>query len=281
MPEKPVKDPCPNARAWAAIEVGLRLDEWLWGKTPEGFKRIAAKRGKMIVARRGLEEYFVGKSFSGGAEASGVTPFQGRGRLTSIVLPDGASALVRSYRRGGMVRYLTRDLFCTWPPRPFVELAATEHARHRSISTLEVVAACVERSWGPFYRGWFVTRELTGSKDLWTTLREGNYTAAEKTALLKAVAERIRWMHLQGVYHPDLNLKNLLVRKERSDIQVYIIDFDKARLFPGAVSGRNAGKNLERLYRSARKLDPHGRWLSEEEWTLFGSFYYEAEFHET
>ena len=280
MPEKPVTDPCPNTGAWVSIEVGLRLDEWLWGKTPEGFKRIAVEHGKMIVARQGLEEYFVGKSFSG-AEASGVTPFQGRGRLTSIVLPDGASALVRSYRRGGMVRYLTRDLFCTWPPRPFVELAATEHARHRSICTLEVVAACVERTWGPFYRGWFVTRELTGSKDLWETLRGENYTAAEKTALLKAVAGRIRWMHLQGVDHPDLNLKNLLVRKEGTEIQIYIIDFDKARLSSTPVSGRNAGRNLERLYRSARKLDPSGCWLSEEEWNLFGRFYGESGFHET
>ncbi len=259
----------------------LGLDDWLWGNTPAGFERIVVQRGKMIVARQGLEEYFVAKSFSGGAEASGLTPFQGRGRLTSIVLPDGAPALVRSYRRGGMVRYLTRDLFCTWPPRPFVELAATEYASHRSISTLEVVAACVERSWGPFYRGWFVTRELTGSKDLWATLREGNYTAAEKIALLRAVARRIRWMHLQGVYHPDLNLKNLLVRKERNAIQAYIIDFDKARLFSHALSGRNAGKNLERLYRSARKLDPNGCWLSEDEWNLFGSFYHEAGFHET
>jgi Lipopolysaccharide kinase (Kdo/WaaP) family len=276
-----VKNPYPNARAWASIEAGIRLDEWLWGKTPEGFTRIVTERGTMIVARQGLEEYFVGKSFAGGAEASGVTPFQGRARLTAIVLPDGASALVRFYRRGGMVRYLTRDLFWTWPPRPFVELAATEHARRRNICTLEVVAACVERAWGPFYRGWFVTRELIGSRDLWEALRGENHTAAEKTALLKKVAGRIRWMHLQGIDHSDLNLKNLLVRREGTEIHVYIIDFDKARLSSAPVSGRNAGRNLERLYRSARKLDPSGCWFSEEEWRLFGRFYHESEFHET
>src|SRR5512145_2774199 len=127
----------------------------------------------MLVVREQLGDFLVALNPSGSAEISARTSrFRGRGSLTSISLADGTSALVRSYHRGGMVRYLTKDLFCTWPPRPFVELAVTEQARCRGISTLEVMGACVERTWGPFYRGWLVTRELMGARDLWSVLRE-------------------------------------------------------------------------------------------------------------
>jgi hypothetical protein len=233
----------------------------------------------MIVAREGLEDFFAVQRFN--ADTEGSVPakrFHGRARLRSIALPDGTPALVRSYRRGGMVRYLTSDLFCTWPPRPFAELAVTEVARARKIFTLEVVAACIERSWGPIYRGWLVTRELTTAKNLWETLQERRYAVMEKRTLLKTVAESVRWMHVQGVYHSDLNVRNLLVSKEGCRIEVYIIDFDKARLYTGALSGEKVEENLERLHRSLRKADPGQKWFSQEEWDWFRSCYREAHF---
>jgi tRNA A-37 threonylcarbamoyl transferase component Bud32 len=176
-----------------------------------------------------------------------------------------------------MVRYLTKDFFCTWPPRPFCELEVTEQARRRGIATLEVIGAWIERRWGPFYRGWLMTRELSGARDLSSVLREDSHVGAEKGALLREVARSIRWMHHRGLYHQDLNLKNVLVRAENGLVRVYIIDLDKARLFGGAVPDGRAKSNLARLYRSIRKLDPDQRWFTREEWDEFRRFYREAD----
>jgi tRNA A-37 threonylcarbamoyl transferase component Bud32 len=175
-----------------------------------------------------------------------------------------------------MVRYLNHDLFCTWPPRPFVELAATEHARRKGVLTVEVVAACIERTWGPFYRGWLITRELAGATDLWGALQDEHYTKPDKRPLLKAVAESIRRMHDQGIYHSDLNLKNVLVRRKDVAIEAYIIDFDKAQLFSGSLSSTRVEKNFKRLDRSLRKLDPDQSWITGDEWQWLRTFYFQA-----
>lgn len=84
-------------------------------------------------------------------------------------------------------------------------------------------------------------------------------------------------MHRRGVYHGDLNLKNILVRQETDEIKSYIIDFDKASLYLGAVPANKAEKNLRRLYRSACKLDPQKRWFPQKDWDLLLRLYAEAE----
>ena len=62
-------------------------------------------------------------------------------------------------------------------------------------------------------------------------------------------------MHEIGVEHADLNLRNILVVHETPVPEVYIIDFDKARLYPGQVPAARARRNLGRLLRSVNKLD--------------------------
>jgi tRNA A-37 threonylcarbamoyl transferase component Bud32 len=63
-------------------------------------------------------------------------------------------------------------------------------------------------------------------------------------------------MHAAGVAHPDLNLRNLLVGESG---EVWVIDFDRARMVEGAVPRDRRDRDLERLARSAAKL---GLWLS-------------------
>jgi serine/threonine protein kinase len=140
-------------------------------------------------------------------------------------------------------------MFVTWPPRPFRELVVTEEVRRRGIPTVEVYAACVERSWGPFYRGWLVTRQLQGSQDLWTAVQDGGLRKVGANQVLQAVATSLRALHREGVYHRDLNLKNILVRCEPDGVRGYIIDFDRAILFVGEVPMTLARSNLGRLLR--------------------------------
>jgi serine/threonine protein kinase len=198
----------------------------------------------------------------------------GRGRLGSFALANGETALIRTYRHGGVLRPFTRDLFLSWPPRPFRELAITEEIRRRGIPTVEVYAACVKRTLGPLYRGWLVTRQLKGAQDLWAAIQNGQFHTLGAARVLQAVADGLRSLHREGVYHRDLNLKNILVRREPDGVKGYIIDFDRAVLFFGTVPPTLARRNLNRLLRSARKLDPTQRYFSAANWKQFVAFYY-------
>jgi predicted Ser/Thr protein kinase len=77
-----------------------------------------------------------------------------------------------------------------------------------------------------------------------------------------------------GVYHADLNLRNLLVRLDSHELEVFIIDFDKARIFERPVPSSYRRRNLERLSRSVRKLDPSRRYVSDEDWSAFLAAYH-------
>ena len=253
------------------------IQTWVWGNVPAGFKRFSPNPVRMVLVREGLEGCLNPARFFAQGKKARESPFRGRGRLDFFQLDNGETVLVRTYRHGGILRRLTGDLFFTWPPRPFRELAATAEISWRGVSTSEVLGAWVERVWGPVYRGWLITRELKGAQDLWGALEGGLYFENQGRTLLQAVARSIRRMHLRGVYHEDLNLKNIMVRREGDQVRSYIIDFDKARLFSGEVPPQRAQRNLMRLLRSICKLDPDRQRLSPEAWDLFIRFYREAD----
>jgi 3-deoxy-D-manno-octulosonic acid kinase len=247
----------------------------IWGVIPEGFRKLDDGHRSRLVVRddRATDiDFSICRDLRG---AAGDGRYHGRAPLETISLRGGDRALVRRYRHGGLFRALTRDCFVGWPPRPFRELAITEELRRRGFRTVEVYAACVERVAGPFYRGCLVTRELTGAKDLWAALREDLTRQGMLQAVLKATAEVVHAMHDQGVYHSDLNLKNILIRISSGTVD-YVIDFDKAKLFLGRLPVPLARKNLARFHRSALKLDPEQRYLSAAGWNEFLEFYHAA-----
>lgn len=250
-------------------------EKMTWGVIPDGFEKVANHRGFHLVVREdraGEIDAFLCREESG----SGLDyRYQGRSPLRAVRLRDGETALIRNYHHGGLFGALTRAYFVTWPPRPFRELAVTEELRRRGFRTVEVYAAGIERIWGPVYRGCLVTRELAGAKDLWAALQDDS-VGRHRTSILKATADTIRTMHREGVFHTDLNLKNILVRLKLDGAEAYVIDFDKAQLVLGELPAPLAKKNLNRLLRSALKLDPQRRYLTAELWREFLDFYHGA-----
>ena len=247
----------------------------VWGVIPSGFKPVAASGWLWVVREDRLGEIDAtlcreGLSVDG-------KRYQGRGVLKAVRLPDGETALIRTYRHGGVLRKLTRELFFTWPARPFRELAITEELRRRGLRTVEIYAAGVQEVCGPVYRGCLVSRELPDSKDLWASLQDGPST--QLAAILKTTAETVRAMHRHGVYHSDLNLKNILIQSKSDRVEAYVIDFDRAKLFLGKLPQPLAIKNLERMRRSALKLDPARHYLSASSWNEFLTFYHGASDH--
>jgi len=206
------------------------------------------------------------------ARAPGQTRYFGRAELHAVELADGGRALVRSCRHGGLFRHVTRDWFVSRPLRPFVELAATASARERGLPAPEVLAALVARGVGPWYRGWLVTREIEGARNLWGALLEG-VDGDRKQALLRQVGYSLRLMHASGIDHADLNLRNILVLDGALGPEIFIIDFDKARLFEGAVPAARARRNLRRLRRSVDKLDREHVRVRPQDWDVLVGAY--------
>jgi len=247
----------------------------LWGDVPNGFNKIQDGQTRLLV-RAGLEECFSFKEFNAPAPPEEASGHYGRAPLRAIALPDHGRGLVRRCYHGGLLRFITGTTFISWPPRPFREVAITVELERRGVATVETLGAGIEVVAGPFYRGWFASREIEGAQDLWVALQSGFARAEGLENILTAVATSLKSLHREGVCHGDLNLKNILVRRENEGLKAYIIDFDKASLFLGPVPRRIANGNLARLLRSVRKLDTERRYLSENDWNKFIGCYYGA-----
>ena len=244
-----------------------------WGDIPQGFTKITDHwRNQLVVRQDRISQIDFSICAANGDHAQ-VSEYQGRAPIGARKLPDGEIALIRTYRHGGVLRAVTGAWFFTWPPRPFRELAITEELRRRGVRTVEVLAACVSRGSGPFYRGWLVTRQLAGAEDLWSALQSGFVAKVGIEPVMRAVAASVRSIHRQGVYHDDLNLKNILLRIENGEVVSYIIDFDKAKLLLGHLPMEIGRRNLKRLRRSALKLDPQQKYLSSDAWKQLVEFY--------
>lgn len=230
---------------------------------PEGFDKARPGPGLTMLVARGLDASGLASRIL--SNPSAPPRYFGRTGLYAISLVGG-DALIRSYRHGGPFRFATRGWFMTRPPRPFAELAVTVAAKERGVATPEVLAALVARGVGPWYRGWLVTRELGGAQELWALLRQ-DFPREVKRVLLQEVGRSLYSMHRSGIDHADLNLRNILVRNGQSSPEIYFIDFDRARLFSGPVSGFRARQNMRRLSRSLNKLDPERTYVSTRDWS--------------
>lgn len=218
-----------------------------------------------MVVRQGFEaDDLAARIMSPESSLRAPRSYGGRSTLHFIELNGCEKCLIRPYHHGGLLRFVTTHWFFTWPPRPLREVWVTEEVRKRGVPSVEIVAALVLRGWGPFYRGWLVTRQLQGAEDLWIVLRE--HSPEGRDDLLRRVGACLKQMHLRGVYHADLNLRNILVCRSATTWNVHVIDFDKAKLLDVSVPASSVRRNLERLRRSIHKLDPSGRFFSDQDW---------------
>jgi tRNA A-37 threonylcarbamoyl transferase component Bud32 len=198
-------------------------------------------------------------------EKAQIDPERGGRQGLRVFCPGGRRGdrfVIRHYGRGGLLRRILGDRFILGS-RPFQEMLITEEIRKRGVPTAQVVAALCHRSWGPFYRGELITKEIPGARDLCAFLSDfGEFRSKKAVALKRETARQaaraVRAMHDQGVSHGDLNLKNLLVQTStRRGPKVYIIDFDRSKCVPG-LSTQSKIKNIFRLNRSVEKWKAQG-----------------------
>ncbi|MEA2626941.1 MAG: 3-deoxy-D-manno-octulosonic acid kinase [Candidatus Binatota bacterium] len=182
----------------------------------------------------------------------------GRGGTTRKAT-DRGPVVIRVYRRGGAMRWLGRTYFGP-RARPLREFWLLLSARRRSLPVPEPVAAIVERGrWlGISYRGVLVMAEAAGAP-LWDVLSAGG-----RRDVLPALGRSLRRLHEAGLTHPDLNLRNILVTEDGAGPAFTYVDLDGARL-GAAPNVRTRRRSLQRIRRSARKLDPAGRLVLDED----------------
>ncbi len=177
---------------------------------------------------------------------------QGRTPHPVVPLEDGRRMVIRKYSHGGLFRFLSRDLFLSGT-RSIKELTLTEEIRSSGIPTVQPIGAIHLRVYGPLYRAFLFTLEMSSAKNLIQYFHEMESSASpeklfHKRNMIRNAGFLLRQFHQKGFYHGDLQLKNLLVLGN----QVLIIDFDRS-YHKTSLSTSERTKNLLRLYRSAEK----------------------------
>jgi 3-deoxy-D-manno-octulosonic acid kinase len=169
-------------------------------------------------------------------------PAQDGGSVIALDEPGG----LRHYRRGGLRARLGGRESYLWLGEPRVrawaEARVLDHLRRAGLRVPEPLGAIYWRGGASsfFYRNAILVARIAGAQAL-----AGRLDQADPAAVARAIAA----MHAAGVWHADLNAYNILFD---ADGQVWLIDFDRARL--GVVSPEQAQKNRLRLRRSLVKV---------------------------
>lgn len=217
-------------------ETNLSMSDTLEAYTP------TQKNGRSGYVLSGEAETVTGALFYGiGCTADTAA---GRGQISRFPLAHG-EGIVRRYRRGGLVAWISRDAFLG--NRMLAEFRILAALFQKGFPVPEPLGVVWERR-GLLYRGNIATRSLE-AETLLDFLNRGEVGKP----LLCRCGQRISEMHDFGVWHADLQVKNIMTDGE----SIWLLDFDNARMGrPPSPLARQ--RNLLRLRRS---LEKHGRSL--------------------
>lgn len=192
---------------------------------PPGFSRREA-RGAALVLRDDVADALVA---AGIAEpetlrARAVASYEGRGRPFGVEVSGAGRVFVRQYLHGGALRRLTGELY-RGESRFVGELRALTDAARAGVAVEEALGIVSRPAGAGMCRGWLVAREVPGASDVLRLLC-GTPAPSSRRAVLAASGRAIRALHDAGFEHPDIHLKNLLVRP---DGVVAVLDLDGTR----------------------------------------------------
>jgi len=249
---------------------------------PHGYteSRIGSTR---VVARDGALEFVLhalarsGTLYDYAAQAPGGETIQGRGTVHTIPGPGSERWVVRHLSHGGMLAAFTGDRFLkVGVLRPLNELLFSVMLQELGIPTPPVVAAVVYPA-GPSYRGDVAREQITDALDLAACLfGPQRLTSTQRASALAETGRLVGSIHRAGVIHPDLNIRNVLVRWRGSTPQAYILDIEKCKTKP-RLSQQARDRMLSRFQRSARKFEKRtGQSITEQEWKAFSRAYLET-----
>ncbi|GAA4894555.1 3-deoxy-D-manno-octulosonic acid kinase [Ferrimonas pelagia] len=174
---------------------------------------------------------------------------------------QNGECVLRHYWRGGLPGKVLRDTYLYTGlerSRPYREFALMEWMWQQGLPVAQPVAARLTRTLLR-YRADLITLKLPDSQDLVGALQRSPLGKRE----WRKVGAMIARFHDAGIYHADLNARNILQSQE----SYFLIDFDRGERRQPHKGWMKA--NLERLKRSLHK--ELGRveglhWVPERDW---------------
>lgn len=150
----------------------------------------------------------------------------GRGQTGAHELPHYGRVFVKRYAHGGLLRSITRGRFlCVGPIRSRAEFEMLERVRALGVNAPKpyVYVTC-----GSFvYSTWLIMEEIPNTKSL------VELSAQDSDGLqdaMRKLSVQLLTLIKNNILHVDLHPGNVLVNEAGA---VFIIDFDKARVFSG------------------------------------------------
>ncbi len=153
--------------------------------------------------------------------------------------------VLRHYWRGGLIANLLKDSYGfigLEKTRPIMELRLLHRLWDEGFPVPKPIAALVKKK-GFCYQGDLIIERIDGAKDLVDLLSQAELVDEQWHDLGVCIAE----FHRRGVYHADLNAKNILY----STAGFHLIDFDRGEIRKPQSKWQVA--NLKRLRRSFAK----------------------------
>jgi len=181
---------------------------------------------------------------------------RGRAPVYVATLPTcGIPVVVRHGWHGGVLAPLTADRFRR-PTRAPLEMERSTALRAAGIPTTEVLGFARYPAAFGLCQVDVVTRFVADAADLGMVLA-GLAPFVDCETALSATQRLLMQLADHGVIHPDLNVKNVLLRPTSEGIEALIIDVDVVRWDAKRAPVDTMRANLARLTRSVRKWRTH------------------------
>ena len=168
---------------------------------------------------------------------------QGGRNAAWFVSVEGEPAVLRHYKRGGLIAKWVKDSYF-WlgaeRTRSWSEFMVLLHLYNAGVQVPKPIAAWQQRQFWRYKAAILIAR-IPRALPIAHQL--------EKTSA-KAVAFAVKQMHDAGVWHADLNVFNILQGEQG---RIYLIDFDRARRL-NVVDSKHRQNNVLRLRRSLIKV---------------------------
>ncbi|TNC82364.1 MAG: 3-deoxy-D-manno-octulosonic acid kinase [Oleiphilus sp.] len=189
------------------------------------------------------------------------------GRGTTWFLKHGASELVlRHYLRGGLIGKINRDHYLYTglkTSRSMHEFNILMALIDLDLPVPKPAAAQVVRQ-GIVYKADLIIERIPQARDLISLLE-----SPQPSPFFAAIGAMVAQFHRAGVYHADLNIKNILCDGKG---KFWLIDFDRAKL--NVPAGAQQARSLKRLQRSfIKEKGRHGIAFQDSDWKTLEASY--------
>jgi 3-deoxy-D-manno-octulosonic acid kinase len=202
-----------------------------------------------------VEEY--GSLYDWASSQPQARALRGRAPVYVATLPEsGIQVVVRHAWHGGLLAPITGDRFRR-PSRAPLEMTQSMALRAAGVPTTQVLGF-VRYDAGPgLVRVDVVTLYVPDTADLGMVLA-GLAPDMECDQALQATRELLITLARHGVVHPDLNVKNVLLRPgQQAPLDALMIDVDVVQWHPHRAPHETMDRNVARLTRSMAKWRTH------------------------